>query len=115
FVLQQVEALRDHPAMIEGATGRSHSFGELADGTKRVAGWLHSRGFGRGDVLGILLPNLPEYFLVFHGAATVGGTVTTINPTYGAEEVAFQLRDSGATLLVTIPLFLDTAVRAMAD
>jgi len=112
FVLRLAEALADHPAMIDGPTGRTYTYAQLAEGTKRVAGWLAARGFGRGDVLGILLPNIPEYFLVFHGAATVGGTVTTINPTYGPEEVAFQLQDAGATLLVTIPMFVETAVKA---
>ncbi|MEX2655633.1 MAG: 4-coumarate--CoA ligase family protein [Acidimicrobiia bacterium] len=115
FVLQRVDELGDHPAIIDGPTGRTYTYSQLADGTRRFAGWLAGRGFGHGDVLGILLPNLPEYFLTFHGAATVGGTVTTINPTYGPEEVAFQLQDSGATLLVTIPMFVETAVAAAAD
>ena len=115
FVLGRVDTLGDHPAILDGPTGRAYTYAQLADGTKRVAGWLHARGFGHGDVLGILLPNLPEYFMVFHGAATVGGTATTINPTYGAAEVQFQLEDSGASLLVTIPMFIDTASRAAAD
>ena len=50
---------------------------------------------------------------MFHGVAVAGGTVTTINPTYGAEEVRFQLNDSGAKLLVTLPDFLPTAVEAI--
>lgn len=115
FVLSRAEALADHPAMIDGPTGRTYTYAQLADGTRRVAGWLAARSFGQGDVMGILLPNIPEYFLLFHGAATVGGTVTTINPTYGPDEVAFQLRDSGASLLVTIPMFMETAVKASED
>jgi acyl-CoA synthetase (AMP-forming)/AMP-acid ligase II len=114
FVFRHLEALADHPAMIDGPTGRTYTYSQLADATRRVAGWLAGRGFGKGDVLGILLPNLPEYFPLFHGAATTGATVTTINPTYGAEEVAFQLRDSGASLLVTIPMFVETAEQAIA-
>ena len=112
FVLTRADTLGDHPAIIDGPTGRSYTYSQLADATQRVAGWLHARGFGPGDVLGILLPNLPEYFMVFHGVATVGGTVTTINPTYGPEEVKFQLEDSGASLLVTIPMFVENAVQA---
>ncbi|HSJ29414.1 MAG TPA: 4-coumarate--CoA ligase family protein [Acidimicrobiia bacterium] len=113
FVFRHLEALADHPAMIDGPTGRTYTYAQLADATRRVAGWLTKRGFGKADVLGILLPNLPEYFPLFHGAATTGGTVTTINPTYGAEEVGFQLRDSGASLLVTIPMFVETAEQAV--
>ena len=113
FVFRHLDALADHPAMIDGPTGRTYTYAQLADATRRVAGWLTKRGFGKADVLGILLPNLPEYFPLFHGAATTGGTVTTINPTYGAEEVGFQLRDSGASLLVTIPMFVETAEQAV--
>ena len=44
-----------------------------------------------------------------------GGTVTTINPTYTGREVHHQLVDSGATRLVTIPAFLETATAAIED
>jgi len=62
----------------------------------------------------IMAPNLPEYCIVFHGAAWAGATITTINPTYTAHELRHQLNDSGAELLITIPQFLDTA-RAGAE
>jgi acyl-CoA synthetase (AMP-forming)/AMP-acid ligase II len=39
-------------------------------------------GFGKGDVLALMAPNVPEYAVVFHGVAMAGGIVTTINPTY---------------------------------
>lgn len=113
FVLQRAVELADHPAMVDGPTGRTYTYAQLADGTKRVAGALSAMGIGPGAVVGILLPNIPEYFMLFHGPAVLGATVTTINPTYGAEEVAFQLRDSGASMLVTIPMFIDTAEKAI--
>ena len=75
----------------------------------RFAGGLAARGFGPGDTLALMAPNVPEYAIVFHGVAVAGGTVTTVNPTYGAEEVRFQLLDAGATMLVTIGLFAETA------
>ena len=56
-----------------------------------------------------MAPNLPEYAVLFHGVAMAGGTITTINPTYTAPEVHHQLTDAGASLLVTIPLFLEVA------
>jgi acyl-CoA synthetase (AMP-forming)/AMP-acid ligase II len=52
------------------------------------------------------------YLVVFHAAALAGATVTTINPTYTAPEVAHQLKDSGATLMFTIPAFLPVAAAA---
>ena len=73
---------------------------------------LTENGFGAGATVGIMAPNVPEYAIVFHAVAVAGGTVTTINPTYGSDEVRFQLNDSGAELLVTIPAFVETAQAA---
>lgn len=108
-VFRHVEKLADKPAVIDGSSGRSYTYAQLYDAVLRVAGGLAERSFGKGDVLAILAPNLPEYAIAFHATATVGGTVTPINPTYTVEEVEFQLKDSGAKLLITIPMFLETA------
>ncbi|MCB0027940.1 MAG: AMP-binding protein, partial [Anaerolineales bacterium] len=59
--------------------------------------------------------NIPEYAIAFHAVATVGGINTTINPTYNAEEIAYQLKDAGAKYLLTIPLFMEHAVAAAAE
>ena len=112
FVLHKAEQLGDKPALIDGPSGRELSYADLAGGIRAFAGGLQSRGFGKGDTLAILAPNLPEYALVFHGVAFAGGQVTTINPTYTASEVRHQLEDSGATYLVTISMFLETAQEA---
>ena len=80
---------------------------------QRVAAALARRGFGRGDVLAVVLPNLPEYALVFHGVLRAGGVVTTANPLYTAEELAHQLGLTRACFFVTIPSCVDK-VRAAA-
>ena len=115
IVFRHQDDLGDKTALIDGMSGQSYTYGELAGATMKAAGGLSARGFGKGDVLAILAPNLPEYAIVFHAAATVGGTVTTINPTYTVEEIQFQLKNAGARLLVTIPLFLQTARDAAAN
>ena len=46
--------------------------------------------------------------------AYAGGTITTINPTYTAPEVAHQLKDAGASLLITISAFLAVAEAAVS-
>ncbi len=112
FVLRRAAELADAPALIDGPTGRVVTYRQLEDSIHRLAGGLAARGFGKGDVLAIMAPNLPEYAVVFHGTCWAGGTVTTINPTYTAHEVEHQLNDSGATILVTIGMFLDTAREA---
>jgi acyl-CoA synthetase (AMP-forming)/AMP-acid ligase II len=113
YVLRLADTHPDRPALIDGPTGRVTTFAELKHLIHSFAGGLVARGFGKGDTLGLMAPNIAEYAVVFHGVAVAGGTVTTINPTYGAEEVRFQLRDAGASMLVTIGMFAETAIEAI--
>ncbi len=103
----------DEPVLIDGAGGRVLTGRELVDATRRLAGGLTARGFGAGHVVAIMAPNMPDYAVVFHGVAWAGGTITTVNPTYTAEEVRGQLAGSAAELLVTVPAFLDIARAAV--
>ncbi|MEZ5167270.1 MAG: AMP-binding protein [Acidimicrobiales bacterium] len=111
LVLRPTTDRPDRIAITDGGDV-SYTFAELSGTVHRLAGGLAARGFGPGDVLGIMAPNIPEYAVVFHAVAVAGGTITTINPTYGVEEVRFQLRDAGASLLVTVPMFLPVAIEA---
>ena len=112
YILQRAGELGDKPALIEGLSGRVLTYAGLAGAVRSLAGGLVAKGFAKGDVLAIMAPNLPEYAVVFHGVAMAGGVVTTINPTYTAEEVHKQLMDSGASILVTIGMFLQVATAA---
>jgi 4-coumarate--CoA ligase len=114
FVLRHAERLADEPALIDGPSRRTLTYAEFTEAVKSLAGGLAARGFGKGDVLAIMAPNVPEYAIAFHGTAYAGGTVTTVNPTYTAGEVRHQLNDSAAKLLVTVGLFADVA-REAAD
>lgn len=113
-VLARAAELGDKPAIIDGPTGRTVTYAQLAERIGRVAGALAERGFEHGSVAAIYSPNLPEYAIVFHAAAMRGGAVTTANPLYTAEELRFQLQDAGATMLFTIGAFLDKATEATA-
>ncbi len=114
YVLRLADELSDTPALIDGPSGRAITYSQLRDRIHSLAGGLAARGFGPGSVLGIMAPNVPEYAVAFHGAAVAGGTITTINPTYTADEIRHQLLDSGASLLVTIGMFVETATAAVA-
>jgi 4-coumarate--CoA ligase len=114
YVLAEAGELGDKPALIDGPTGRVLTYAQLDDQVRRLAGGLQARGFGIGDVLALMAPNLPEYAVVFLGVAMAGGTITTVNPTYTDHEVGHQLADAGASILITVPMFLDTA-RAGAE
>ncbi|MBM3689756.1 MAG: 4-coumarate--CoA ligase family protein [Actinobacteria bacterium] len=113
FVMRWAELAPDRPALVDGPTGRTYTYGQLAMMISSLAGGLASRGLGPGDTIAIMAPNLPEYAVAFHGSAVAGVAISTINPTYTADEVRFQLRDSGAKLLITIGMFVDTAMEAV--
>ena len=115
FVLQHASRLGNKVAIVEAGSGRGYTYAELADGVRRLAAGLAARGFKKGDVLAIMAPNLPEYPIAFHGVAAAGGINTTLNPLYTADEIGFQLRDSGARFLLTIPQLIDKAKAAAAQ
>src|SRR5678815_4682747 len=115
FVLHRAQELGDKPALIDGPTGRTFTFKQLADAISIVAYNLSERGFKKGDVCGILSPNCPEYAIAFHAVATLGGIVTPINPLYTRPEIAHQLKDSGARFLVTLPSCTEKASEAIKD
>ncbi len=102
----------DRVILTDGPTGAAWTGAALADRIRSLAGGLQAEGVGPGTVVALLAPNMPDYVTVFLGAAWAGATVTTLNPTYTAPEAAHQLRDSGATFLITIPAFLPVAIAA---
>ena len=99
----------DEVVLIDGPTGRSLTATAFIDQVKRLAGGLTAAGLGAGKTVALMAPNIPEYCVVFHGVAWAGGTITTLNPTYTADEIAHQLSDAGADILITIPDFMETA------
>lgn len=114
YILADAPARGDKPALIDGPTGRTLTYAQLAGGVQRVAAGLAARGFGRGDVFGILSPNLPEFPVAFHGVVRAGGVATTMNPLSSVDALAHQLSDARARYLLTIPQLLDAA-REAAD
>jgi acyl-CoA synthetase (AMP-forming)/AMP-acid ligase II len=113
FVFEKAAQLGDKPALIDGPTGRTLTYKQVWGAVQMAAAGLASRGFKKGEVFAIILPNLPEFAIAFHAVSLLGGIVTTINPLYTAEEVTFQLNDTGAKYLLTIPMFMDKAAEAV--
>ena len=103
---------RRQAGLVDATSGRTLSYRQLAGGVERVAAGLAARGFAKGDTLALFSPNLPEYALAAYGAMAAGGTVTGANPLLTTEELAGQLADADARLLITVPPFLDRALVA---
>lgn len=93
FVFEHVARFIDHPALIDGPTGRVVTYRGLLQLIGRVSAALASRGFGKGSTACIYSPNVPEYAAIFFAVARNGATNTTANPLYTADELAKQLAD----------------------
>jgi acyl-CoA synthetase (AMP-forming)/AMP-acid ligase II len=115
LVLHRAQELGDKPALIEGPTGRTVTYGQLAMDVRRAATGLAQRGFRKGAVCAIYSPNLPEYVVAYHAVASLGGIITTVNPLYTVTELAHQLKDAGAKYVLTVPQFLENARKAAAE
>jgi 4-coumarate--CoA ligase len=112
-VLRRASELANHLAIRDISGASSYTYAELSDAIYSLAGGLAARGIAPGKVVGLMAPNLPEYAIVFHGVAVAGAAVSTINPTYGPQEVRHQVNDAGVSVLFTVPMFVETALAAI--
>lgn len=110
------DSARAHPdAPLLDFLGRRYSYGETLDGVNRVACGLAALGYGRGDRIGLFLPNVPHYVAAYYGILRLGATVVNFSPLYSVEELAHQVEDSGTRLLFTLSAtaLLPTALKVL--
>jgi len=112
FVWSGLERWSDKDALVCGMTNRKFTYYEIRQACKRFAASLKKRGASSGQVLAVLLPNVPEYAIVSLGAIEADLIVTMINPIYTPFELAHQFKDSGASGVVTIPELLPKVFEA---
>jgi long-chain acyl-CoA synthetase len=86
--------------------GEQLTFWQIKQRVDRLAAALHRRGIRRGDRIGIMLPNCPQYAISFFAILRLGAVVVNVNPIYTAHELTRVAADSGMRALIT----LDTLV-----
>jgi acyl-CoA synthetase (AMP-forming)/AMP-acid ligase II len=101
FIFERAPQFSAKPALIDGATGQTFTYGELVAAVDRVAAGLVAHGFRKGDVCAIHCLNCPEYAIAFLAVAAVGGVCTMTSPLFNQSELTTQLKDSGANYLLT--------------
>jgi len=75
------------------------SYRQLHHQASAVAGDLRAHGVLPGDRVGLMLPNLPAYPVLFYGALLAGAVAVPMNPLLNAREVEYYLTDSGTTVV----------------
>ncbi len=90
------------------------TYAEFRDAAAAVAAGLRERGVEPGDRVGLVLPNVVSFPVVFYGALMAGAAVVPMNPLLKAREVEYFLRDSGARLVVALDASAAAATEAAA-
>jgi acyl-CoA synthetase (AMP-forming)/AMP-acid ligase II len=93
----------DKPALIDGETGHTLTYRQLFQNARRVAAGLAGAGLRPGQAVALALPNSIEFSLAWYGTLLAGGWAVPMNPLYTPAEMQFQIRDSDARFLITIP------------
>jgi long-chain acyl-CoA synthetase len=86
------------------------SFGQLKEQADKLATALSRLGIGKGDRVGIMLPNCPQYLISFFAIVRLGAIVTNVNPIYTAREVELVARDSGMRAMIALDLLAGTVL-----
>jgi len=79
--------------------GDAVTYSEMDRITDRIAGGLVAMGVHRGDRIGIVMPNTPQFVMAFYAILKAGATVVAINPLYTRAEIEHQLNDSSVGLV----------------
>jgi long-chain acyl-CoA synthetase len=93
---------RDRPAT--AFLGAQLTFAEIKAQVDKLATSLSRLGVGKGDGVGVMLPNCPQYIVSFFAITRLGAIVVNINPTYTAREIELVARDSGMKAIIALDL-----------
>jgi fatty-acyl-CoA synthase len=85
-------------------TGRL-KYKDLIEKAKQAAGGMQSLGIGKGDHVGILLPNGEDWLALFYGAALIGAVTVPVNTRFKAAEIDYSLKKSGCKAVFYVERF----------
>jgi long-chain acyl-CoA synthetase len=105
--------LPDRPATT--FLGATLTFHEIKDRSDRLATVLSHMGLVKGDRVGIMLPNCPQYVIAAFAILRLGAVIVNINPAYTAREARTIAADAGIRALVTLDTLAPLALGLRAD
>ncbi|MET0763682.1 MAG: class I adenylate-forming enzyme family protein [Blastococcus sp.] len=91
------------------------TYEEMGRRAHAVAGWLADHGIGRGDVVAVHIPNCRQYPPLYYGILLAGATFSPTNPLLPAPDLAAQLTDAGAKMVITWDQVLPFVRGAIAE
>src|SRR3989442_413788 len=114
-VILRESAKRDaaHVAIIHDSF--KSTYGQLDALSNQVASSLKAAGLQKGDRVGLMLPNVPQFPMAYFGILKAGGVVVPMNVLLKAPEVSFYMGDSGARFLIAWDDFAGEALKGIAN
>ncbi|EFC36057.1 long-chain-fatty-acid--CoA ligase [Naegleria gruberi] len=119
FIIEKCREHGDNIAMIDGTSPDPNlpnctlTYNQMADNMLTIGNNLIDQfNIKKGNVIAMILPNIPLFPCIFHGIGYTGGIITTLNPLYSVEEINNQLKDSNACMMFTLQTFLEKTILA---
>ncbi|MDI3329077.1 MAG: AMP-binding protein, partial [Alicyclobacillaceae bacterium] len=94
-----VEQFGTKTALVYGTV--SYTFHELYRNALRFSSALRKNGIGKGDVVAVHLFNTPQYMIAYYGILLSGAVFCPVSPLLPPDDIAFQLRDCDAAMVIT--------------
>ncbi len=91
------------------------TYAELDEYSKRLAGWLQSRGMAKGARVAVMMPNVLQYPVAIAAVLRAGYTVVNVNPLYTPRELEHQLKDSGSEAIIVLENFAHTVEQVLKN
>lgn len=102
FLIKTRKAFPDKKAI--HFLGKEITYSELYEESVKLAGYLQWLGISKGDRVAIMLPNTPQSVISYYAILLAGGIVVQTNPLYMERELEYQMKDSGAKVIITLDL-----------
>ncbi len=98
FLDESTKKYPDKPCTI--FKGAEISYREMNRITDQLAAALVDLGVKKGDRVGVLIPNTPQFVMAFFAILKAGGVVVATNPQYTGREITHQANDSGLEIMI---------------
>ncbi|EDO30960.1 predicted protein [Nematostella vectensis] len=112
FILDSCKRNGEKDALVDGPTGETFTYTDLITLTKKCGSAMLRAGVTPKDVVLLHLPSIMQYAVYLYGAQAMGGVVSTANPGYSADELAYQVTDCDAKYIITNSKLYHTAIEA---
>jgi long-chain acyl-CoA synthetase len=91
------------------------SFREMNEISDRLAAGLAALGIKKGDRVGLMMLNLPQFVISFFGIIKAGAIAVAINPLYSAREIIHQVNDAGIEVMLVLSNYYNLVKQAQPD